>query len=69
MATQHLKPAPPAFPETFIRHGWRGIETAFGARNIVHRRWIEDCGGEDLFSARLAYRRNVARLRAQEKEA
>jgi hypothetical protein len=68
MTRQRIKPPPPAFAETFVRHGWRGIETAFGARNQVHRRWIDECGGDALFAARQEYRRNLSRLRAAQQK-
>lgn len=68
MTGQRMKPPPPAFAETFIRHGWRGLETAFGARNVVHRRWIDDCGGQALIAARQAYRRSLSALRAAQRK-
>lgn len=58
------KPCPPAFKETFIRFGWRGIETAFGARNGVNLRWIEQSGGDALRKARLTYLARLRTLRA-----
>lgn len=59
------KPCPPAFRETFIRFGWRGIEAAFGARNGVNLRWIEQSGGEELRQERKRYLGCLKTLRAE----
>lgn len=58
-----LKPPPPAFAEVFVRTGWRGIEAAFGSRTGCNRRWIDECGGEDLLQKRRAYRDRLRDLR------
>jgi hypothetical protein len=58
------KPPPTGFAETFIRWGWRGVETAFGARTPCNRRWISECGGDDLIASRRAYREQLRTLRS-----
>jgi hypothetical protein len=62
--TTALKPCPPDFAEVFIRHGWRGIESAFGARREVEKRWLGECGHDELKQARRAYRVRLAAMRA-----
>lgn len=57
------KPAPPAFAEVFTRVGWRGVEAAYGSRTGCNRRWIDDCGGDDLFAARRDYLQRLRDLR------
>lgn len=59
------KACPPAFAETFVRWGWRGVERAFGARNDINKRWVSYCGGEELKRARLEYLARLKALRAQ----
>lgn len=50
------KPPPPGFAETFIRWGWRGVETVFGARTSCNKRWVQELGGCNLIQRRLEYR-------------
>ena len=57
------KAPPPAFAETFVRHGWRGVEAAFGSRTSCNVRWIAQCGGDALKQARLAYRLRLAAIK------
>lgn len=57
------KAAPAGFAETFVRWGWRGVETAFGARTGCNKRWVQECGGPDLKQQRREYRRMVRELR------
>lgn len=57
------KPAPPGFAETFIRWGWRGVETVFGARTDCNKRWVIECGGCGLIEQRRAYRERLRRMR------
>jgi hypothetical protein len=64
MTTSRRKPAPTGFAETFVRWGWRGVETAFGARTPCNRRWIGECGGEELLATRRAYRARLRELRS-----
>lgn len=62
----HLQKAcPPAFAETFVRWGWRGVERAFGARSDINKRWVSHCGGEELKRARLGYLARLKTLRAE----
>lgn len=62
----HLhKACPPAFAETFVRWGWRGVERAFGARTDINKRWLTHCGGEELRQARLRYLAQMSALRAE----
>jgi hypothetical protein len=58
------KPVPEGFSETFIRFGWRGIETFYGARTSVNRRWIDEAGGPSLMEARRRYRDALRAVRA-----
>ena len=53
--TSRQKPPPPGFAEVFIRWGWRGIETAFGSRTECNKRWVAQCGGDELKAQRRAY--------------
>jgi hypothetical protein len=63
----HLhKACPPAFAETFVRWGWRGVERAFGARTDINKRWLTHCGGEELQQARLRYLARLKTLRAEQ---
>ncbi len=57
------KPVPDGFAETFVRFGWRGVETFYGARTAVNRRWIEEAGGPELIAQRQQYRANLRALR------
>lgn len=57
------KPPPPGFAESFIRWGWRGVETIFGSRTACNVRWVEECGGEDLKGRRLMYRAKLREMR------
>lgn len=54
------KPPPPGFAEVFIRWGWRGVETTYGAHTRCNKRWVQECGGEALKALRRIYE---ARLR------
>jgi hypothetical protein len=62
LTTSRQKPPPPGFPETFVRWGWRGVETVFGARTSCNKRWVNECGGGELIAERREYRQ---RLRSQ----
>jgi hypothetical protein len=57
------KPVPDGFAETFVRWGWRGVETFFGARTSVNRRWIVEAGGGELLEQRRRYREALRSLR------
>ena len=59
------KPPPAGFAETFVRWGWRGIETVFGSRTGCNKRWIAECGGEQLLSERRQYRRHLRQVRGE----
>lgn len=54
------KPAPAGFAEVFIRWGWRGVETTYGAHTRCNKRWVAECGGDALKARRRWYE---ARLR------
>lgn len=58
------KPPPAGFAETFVRWGWRGVETAFGARTECNKRWVAQCGEAELLASRRAYRANLRQLKA-----
>ena len=32
----------------FIEEGWRGVEMEFGSRTDCNKRWVEECGGDQL---------------------
>lgn len=48
------RPCPPDFRETYIKEGW-GCQEIYGARTSVVRRWIDECGGEELVAQRMEY--------------
>lgn len=64
MTTTRQKPAPDGFAESFVRHGWRGVETIYGSRTSCNKRWVQDCGGCSLIAERRAYRQRLRQLRA-----
>lgn len=57
------KPPPSGFAETFIRWGWRGVETVFGAHTRCNKRWVCECGGQKLKAERLWYRQRLRQVR------
>lgn len=57
------KPPPPGFAETFIRWGWRGVETVFGSRTDCNKRWVIECGGCALIAERRLYRERLRQVR------
>jgi hypothetical protein len=63
------KPIPDGFVETFIRFGWRGIETFYGARTSVNRRWINEAGAQQLQEQRKAYRERLRSVRSNARPA
>lgn len=64
MTTSRQKSAPDGFAETFVRWGWRGVETVFGARTSCNKRWVQECGGCELISERRDYRQRLRQVRA-----
>ena len=49
------RPAPPDFREVYLQIGWdRKIEEHYRAGWQTIRRWIDECGGEELREARAA---------------
>ncbi|MEI5687748.1 hypothetical protein [Sphingomonas kyungheensis] len=47
------RPAPIDFRETFIRIGWEDeIMEIYHASSTVIKRWIDECGGDELLDAR-----------------
>lgn len=63
MIQNRRKPAPPGFAETFIRWGWRGVETVFGSRTGCNKRWVQECGGCLLVAERRLYRQRLRQVR------
>ena len=63
-AHTRLKPPPEGFEETFIRWGWRGVETAHGARTTCNKRWVSQFG-PDLLARRQAYRKITGRIEGE----
>lgn len=57
-----LRPCPADFVERYIAGGWAEIEGEYGARAAVIKRWIAECGGEALKSARQAFTRDHGRV-------
>ena len=55
--TRTPQPPPPEFANEFLAGGWRRVERLYGARTDVLRKWIEQCGGDDLFARRRAMMR------------
>ena len=45
------KPPPPDFREMFLEHGYE-LNWIYTSRWPVFRRWIDECGGEELLAAR-----------------
>ncbi len=52
--TRPYRPCPRDFRETYLRMGWDGIVDHYRTNWRVIRRWIEECGGEELRAARAA---------------
>lgn len=48
------RPAPHDFRETYLAIGWDGIEDHYRTNSRCIRRWIEECGGDELRAARAA---------------
>lgn len=63
MTQRRLKPAPPGFAEVFVRWGWRGVETTFGAHTRCNKRWVRECGGFRLIAERRSYRQRLRQVR------
>lgn len=57
------KPPPPGFEESFVRWGWRGVETIFGSGTHRNVRWVDECGGDQLKARRKQYVLKVRELR------
>lgn len=53
---RHVPPCPPEFEEEFVRGGWRRVEMLYNCRTDLLLRWVEECGGQDLYARRRAYR-------------
>ena len=64
-ATTRQKPPPPGFAETFVRWGWRGVETVFGSRTACNKRWICESGGSTLIAERREYRQRLRQVRVR----
>jgi hypothetical protein len=61
---QHqVRPCPPTFADVFIRGGWRAVESAFGAHTTCNRRWLAECGGDELLRRRRTHVVQVRKLR------
>jgi hypothetical protein len=35
---------PPEYADNFIKGGWRLVERLYGARTLVHIKWLHICG-------------------------
>lgn len=46
------RPAPADFREVYLRMGWDGIADHYRTNWRVIRRWIQECGGDELREAR-----------------
>lgn len=46
------RPCPRDFREVYLEMGWDGIEDHYHASWRCIRRWIDECGGEELREAR-----------------
>lgn len=58
----HLaKPPPPDFREMFLEHGYE-LNWIYTSRWPVFRRWIDECGGEELLAARKEWLRKNGRV-------
>lgn len=49
-----IPPCPEDFEEQFILGGWRQVERVFGARTKLLLKWIDMCGGQELYDKRKA---------------
>lgn len=49
---RHIPSVPPYFADDFIRGGWREVERLYGARTDLLLKWIELCGGDELYERR-----------------
>lgn len=54
---RHVPPVPRGFADRFVEDGWRGIEMYYGARTDLLLKWINLCGGEELYRRRRDYLR------------
>lgn len=52
--TRPYRPCPADFRDRFLEMGWDGIEDHYGTNWRIIRRWIEECGGDELRAARRA---------------
>ena len=52
--TRPYRPCPRDFRAVFLEIGWDGIEDHYRTNWRIIRRWIEECGGEELRAARRA---------------
>lgn len=46
------RPCPPDFRERFLEMGWDGIDEHYRTNWRVIRRWVEECGGDELRAER-----------------
>jgi hypothetical protein len=58
---RYIPPCPPEFAQEFIAGGWRRVEMLYNCRTDLLLKWVDMCGGEDLYA-----RRRAARFGAQQ---
>lgn len=49
-----IRHCPDDFVETYLRIGWDGIELHYRAHKDTIKRWVMECGGDDLKARRAA---------------
>jgi hypothetical protein len=59
-----IRPCPPDFVETYLRIGWDGIEDHYRAHKHTIKRWVQECGGDELKALRREAVRETRRSRA-----
>ncbi len=61
------RPCPPDFADRFVEMGWDGIDEHYRTNWRCIRRWIEECGGEELRAKRRAVSGGTPRPRLRAK--
>jgi hypothetical protein len=47
-----LRPCPTDFVEIYLQIGWDGIEDHYRAHKLTIKRWVQECGGDELKARR-----------------
>lgn len=47
-----IRPCPPDFVDVYLQIGWDGIEDHFRAHKHTIKRWVQECGGDELKARR-----------------